>query len=176
MIGPRTRVNVFLALFLPILAIDGFRPINRLHQWLEDRVDYVLDITGLWQGPWRLFGPEVDKVNLRLSAVVTFADGATASWGSPEWQDVSAWTKFVGARQTNYFANILKAGEEPAWDGLCAYLARELPHPLGKPAPVAQVVLYLRGAEVPPPETPTPAAPYLAFDEPSPIYTWKPAP
>jgi len=175
-VASRTRVNVFLALFLPILAIDGFRPINRLHQWLEDRIDIVLDLTGLWQGPWKLFGPDVDKVNLRLSAIVTFADGATATWASPEWQEVSGWDKFIHARQTNYFANILTAGKEPAWEGLCEYLAHSLPHPRGTAVAVAQVVLLLKGAEVPPPETPTPAAPYLAFDAPQPIYTWRPTP
>jgi hypothetical protein len=172
----RTRVNVFLALFLPILVIDGFRPLGRAHAWLAEQLNVPLTITGLWQGPWRLFGPDVDKVNLRLSAIVQFADGATATWASPEWPDVSAWQKFIGARHTNYFANILKAGQEPAWDGLCAYLARTLPHPQGKPVPVAQVTLVLRGADIPPPETPAPAGPYLAFDPPNPIYQWKPPP
>ena len=174
MVGKRTRVNVFLALFLPILAIDAFRPINRAHAWLADRVHYALTVTGLWQGPWRLFGPDVDKVNLRLSAQVVFSDHQTATWESPDWPNVSALQKFIGARHTNYFANILKAGEEPAWEGLCAYLARTLPHPAGKQLPVESVTLYLRGADVPPPETPVPAAPYVTFDPPSPIYAWSP--
>lgn len=176
MAGNRTRVNVFLALFLPILVIDGFRPLNRAHAWLADRAHYALTVTGLWQGPWRLFGPDVDKVNLRLAAVVQFADGATANWQSPEWPEVSAWSKFIGARHTNYFANTLKAGEEPAWDGLCGYLARTLPHPQGKTVAVAQVTLLLRGADIPGPETPTPAQPYVTFDEANPIFTWRPAP
>jgi hypothetical protein len=174
--GNRTRVNVFLALALPILVIDGFRPLNSAHAWLAEKLHYPLTITGLWQGPWRLFGPDVDKVNLRLSAIVQFADGATATWASPDWPAVSAWRKFIGARHTNYFANILKAGEEPAWDGLCSYLAHSLPHPQGKSVAVVQVTLLLRGADIPDPDKPTPAEPYVAFDEPNPIYQWKPAP
>jgi hypothetical protein len=173
-VGSRTRVNVFLALFLPVLFIDGFRSCTGIHERFAAELHYPLTLTGLWQGPWRLFGPDVDKVNLRLTAVVQFADGATATWASPDWPKLSAWKKFVGARETNYFSNILKAGEEPAWEGLCAYLARTRPHPQGKAVPVAQVTLLLAGADIPPPETPTPAEPFVTFDPPNPIFTWKP--
>ncbi len=176
MAGNRTRVNVFLALVLPILVIDGFRPGCHAHAQLAERLHYPLTITGLWQGPWRLFAPDIRRANLRLAASIQFTDGATATWTSPDWPEVSAWQKFVGMRRTNYYASILLADREPAWDGLCAYLARTVAHPQGKAVAVAQVTLLLSGADIPPPETPAPAAPYVTFDPPNPIYQWRPAP
>lgn len=179
MVGQRQRrwVNLFLAVFLAVLAIDAFHAVNGCHQELKDAVDTPLDVTGLWQGPWRLYGPGVDKDNLRLRAEVVFADQAIASWTSPDWSRVSALRKFALARHMNYFSNVLRAGKEPAWDGLCAYLARTLRHPQGKAVAVAQVTLSLRGALIPPPSVAMlPAGPYLAFDTWQVIWVWRPAP
>ena len=168
-------MNVFLALWLPVLALDGFRPCTTPTQALEKKLNYVLVKTGLWQGPWRLFGPEVDRQNLRLTAQIVFADNTAVEWQSPDWTQVSAFEQFYRARRTNYFNNLLKAQMEPAWAGLCAYLARTTPHPGGQPSAVASVTLILRGAVIPPPVEPLVAAgPYLVFDEPAPIYQWKP--
>jgi len=168
-------VNVFLALWLGVLAIDGFGPCTRIHRAAEDKLDPLLVVTGLWQGPWRLFGPEVDKINLRLTAEIHFADGAVATWRSPDWTEVSGLEMFYRARRTNYFNNILKAGQEPSWEGLCAYLARTVPHPRGAAAAAETVVLILRGAIVPPPDPDAllSSSPYLAFDDPAPIYTFR---
>jgi hypothetical protein len=171
----RRRVNLFVAAFLAVLVIDAFRPMNDGHQWLKDRLEVPLDVTGLWQGPWRLYGPEVDKDNLRVRAEVVFADQAVATWRSPDWSQRSAPRKLVDARHINYFSNVLHAGKQPAWNSLCAYLARTMRHPDGKPVAVEQVRLSLRGALIPPPgEAVVPAAPYLAFDDWQVIWTWRP--
>ena len=174
----RTRVNVFLALWLAVILIDAFRPVNDAHAWLEETIDPVLDVTGLWQGPWRLFGPDVDKDNKRLSAKIIFTDHVEATWESPDWTQMSPLRKFVRARHLNYFSNIMRAGQEPAWDGLAAYLARTVPHPPGGDAPVEGVVLFLRGALIPDPSTgkTVPAAPFVDFDEPQVIHIWRATP
>jgi len=170
--GSRRWVNLFLALFLPILAIDGFRPIGATHAWLEERIDYVLDVTGLWQGPWRLFGPDVDNMNLRLVAKLQFANGTSTEWRSPEWPEWSALRKFIGARHMNYFSNTLKAGQEPAWQGLCAYLGRT-ERPAGSTTRLASCELQLVGGVIPDPDVRVvPAEPYLVFDPPDVIYRW----
>lgn len=177
MAGPahRRRINVFLAGFLAVLAIDAFHRVNDAHQAAREAIDLPLLVTGLWQGPWRLYAPDVDKDNLRLKADLVFADRATATWSSPDWSQVSAPRKFRLARHINYFNAILLAGREPAWDALCAYLARTVPHPQGKPVPVVEVTLSLRGATIPPPREPVvPAGPYLAFDPWSVIRVWRP--
>lgn len=179
MAGPRVarphrrRVNVFLVGFLAVLTIDAFHPVGEAHQWLKDAVNPPLVVTGLWQGPWRLYGPEVDKVNLQFKAEVVFADDAIATWTSPAWSQRSALDKFARARHVNYFGYLLKAGE-PAWDALCAYLARTVPHPQGKAAAVAGVRLFLRAAPIPPPsERVVPAEPYVQFKDWEALRVWK---
>ncbi len=170
----RRYVNAFLGLWIAVLLIDGFRPVNGVHRWLEDRViDIPLDLTGLWQGPWPLFR-DVYRDNLRLSARIEFADGAAATWDSPDWATMGAAGKFVRAREINYLRNILHAGQEPAWDGLAAYLARTVPHPQGAAVPVTAVTLILRGATIPPMEQGmVPARPFVQWDPPDPIWVWK---
>lgn len=172
----RAGVNVFFALWCAVLAIDGFRACTPPHAALASGLDEVLRRVGLWQGPWRLFGPDVDRQNLRLAATIQFADGAVATWQSPDWTTVSAAEKFYRSRRTNYFGNTLKAGQEPAWVGLCAFLARTTPHPAGATGvKVAAITLVLRGAIIPDPDDKqVPAEPYLQFDEPAPIFEWHP--
>ncbi|HEX3763803.1 MAG TPA: hypothetical protein VHW23_34140 [Kofleriaceae bacterium] len=180
MAGPRRRalVNAFLAVFLAVLAIDAFHPVGDAHQALKDALNPALVITGLWQGPWRLYAPDVDKDNLRLKADLVFADQATATWTSPDWPQLSALGKFVRARHMNYLNAILLADRQLAWNALCAYLARTVPHPQGKPVGVVQITLSLRGATIPPPpaagEPGVPAGPYLTFDPWDPIHVWRP--
>ena len=169
----RRRVNVFLAVFLVVLAVDVFVPLNESDEWLKDKINTSLVVTGLWQGPWRLYTP-ADRVNLRFKAEVVFADQVTATWTSPDWSQVSALRKLVLARHMNYFGYVLRA-DEPAWDGLCAYLARTVPHPQGKVVAVEQVTLSLRGALIPPPtEKMLPARPYLDFNAWEVLRVWKP--
>lgn len=169
----RWAVNGFLAVFLAVMAIDVFAPRADPDEGLRGAVNTLLVRTGLWQGPWRLYTP-ADRVNLRFKAEVLFADQAVATWTSPDWSQVSALHKFVQARHMNYFSYVLRA-DQPAFDALCAYLARTLPHPQGKAVPVASVQLSLRGALIPPPDQAmVPMGPYLTFDPWQLIQVWKP--
>jgi len=171
----RWPVNLFLAVFLPVLAIDAFHPIGETHQALKDAINTPLVLTGLWQGPWRLYAPDAPKDNLRLRAEIAFADGAVATWSSPSWSEHSVVQRFVEMRHVNYLNAIMLAGREVAWDALCAYLARTTPHPQGKSVQVSGVKLLLRGAIIPPPsEKLVPAGPYLVFDDW--VVIWPPRP
>lgn len=175
MTAPRWLINGFLVAFLAVLAIDAFRPINDAHEALKEDLNTPLVWTGLWQGPWRLYGPEVDKVNLRFRADVVFADGEAATWASPEWQDVSSLRKFLGARHVNYFGYLVRA-DEPAWRALCAYLARTVRHPAGRDVAVVQVTLSIAGALIPPPsERVLPLGPYLTLAPWDVLTVWRPA-
>jgi hypothetical protein len=169
----RLLVNVFLAVFLVVLAIDVFVPKNDAGEGLKDKINTALVVTGLWQGPWQLYTP-ADRVNLRFKAEVVFADQAIATWTSPDWSQVSALRKFALIRHMDYFSYVLRA-DEPAFQALCAYLARTVPHPQGRPVAATQVTLSLRGALIPPPaEIVVPARPYLTFDPWQVIQVWKP--
>ena len=175
MASSRVRVNVFLAIFLPVLGIDAFHRCSADEQVATGLNDGLLAPTGLWQGPWRLYAPDVDDINLRLAAEIHFTDAAVASWSSPEWTEVSAVGKFRRARMMNYLNWILVADRDVEWDALCAYLARTTPHPNGATAKVESVSLILRGARIPDPDERTvPAEPYVAFEEPQVIHVWHP--
>jgi hypothetical protein len=173
----RRSINLFLAGFLIVLAIDAFHAIGDAHQSAKDAINLPLVVTGLWQGPWRLYAPDVDKDNLRLKADLVFADQSTATWLSPDWAQLSSLQKFRLARHMNYYNAVLLAGREPAWDALCAYLARTVPPPQGRPAAVVEITLSLRGAKIPSPSDKlVPAGPYLAFDPWEVIHVWRPGP
>ncbi|HEX2692009.1 MAG TPA: hypothetical protein VHN14_35615 [Kofleriaceae bacterium] len=171
----RLLVNGFLAVFLMVMAIDVFVSQSESGEGPRDAINTLLVWTGLWQGPWRLYAPDVDNINLRVRAEVMFADHATATWNSPDWSQRSALHKFVGARHINYFNAVLLADKQVEWNALCAYLARTLPHPQGKAVAVEQVRLLLQGAIIPKSsEKRVPAGPYLDFDPWSEIWVWKP--
>jgi hypothetical protein len=171
----RRYVNAFLGLWIAVLAVDAFRPLVHAQQSIDDAIHPALDVTGLRQFPWRLFA-EVPRVNLRFSAILEFPDGATAHWDSPDWRDVSAVHKFVGARELNYFRNFNLFDDESfpqVASGLAAYLARTVPHPQGKPGPAKTVTLFLRGAMIPAvDQRRVPVGPYDQFDAAMPIHKW----
>ncbi|HEX7837457.1 MAG TPA: hypothetical protein VF469_08340, partial [Kofleriaceae bacterium] len=68
----RQLVNAFLVVFLAALAIDVSHPLG-CNQPAKDAINLPLLVTGLWQGPWRLYAPDVDNQNLRLKADLVFA-------------------------------------------------------------------------------------------------------
>jgi hypothetical protein len=174
MVTHRRWINAFLVGFLAIVALD-VSPATVGTQPIKDAINLPLLVTGLWQGPWRLYAPDVDKDNLQVKADLVFADQATTTWTSPDWAALSAVRKFRMARHMNYYNQILLLDREVQWDDLCAYLARTVPHPQGKPVAVVRVTLSLRGAKIPPPdEKLVPAGPYRAFDAWEVIRVWSP--
>jgi len=164
----RRYVNAFLVVWLGVLAIEAFRPL----QAIDRTIHPALDVTGLRQFPWRLFA-EVPRVNLRFSAVLEYADGTTARWDSPDWRDISALHKFIGMREMNYFRNLNLFDDEAfpeVASGLCAYLARTMP---GKSGNARGVKLFLTGALIPDiDDRRVPPEPYAEFDKPIPIFGW----
>jgi hypothetical protein len=173
----RRWVHGFLAVFLSVLVLDVGHRVNGAHEALQRAINPPLLLTGLWQGPWRLY-TAVPRDNLRVKAEVEFADHAIATWASPEFSQRSAVEKFVAARHMNYLRATFLAGNEPAWDGLCSYLARTLRHPDGKAVAVAQVTLSLRSAQIPPPPPPgeraVAAGPYERFGPWDAFHVWRP--
>lgn len=165
----RRYVNAFLVVWLAILLIESFRPLQKI----DSAIHPALDVTGLRQYPWRLFA-EVPRVNLKFSATLQYADGTTAHWDSPEWRDVSAVGKFLAAREMNYFRNLNLFDDETfpeVASGLCAYLARTMP---GKSGPPRSVDLFLSGALIPDiDERRVPQEPFAEFAKPIPIFGWK---
>ena len=74
---PRLQ-SALLALFIAVIALDACPAFFRTLDRAKSAIDPLVDVTGLWQGSWQLFAPDVDKVNSRVSAEILFSehDGA----------------------------------------------------------------------------------------------------
>lgn len=144
-------VNVFIGVMLFLMLVDGLPSAGRFHQRLKGAVDELLNVTGLWQGSWNLFAPEPDKANVRLVATVTFEDGARASWESPDWRSLSAVSRFLQHRYSEYIDAVAWDDKKAAWPALADYVARTVEHPAGREAKAVQVELERYVSVIPPP-------------------------
>lgn len=140
---------------------------------LADAIDPVMDVTGLWQGPWNLFAPDVDKVNVRVSAEIVFSNGRKTFWRSPDWERLSGWERFVAFRHQEYVDGVRLDDNAGAWTPLARYLARTVaPRGDGRPT---RVSLTRHWAEIPRPEAhPLPARPYTVFADSYVFFHWRP--
>ena len=80
-----------------------------LHQNLVNRLDYVYDITGLWQGYWDVFAP-VGTGTRSFVAIIEYDDQSEARWHSPDPAKMSLLDKWYKYRLIEYFDNL--GGEE----------------------------------------------------------------
>lgn len=152
--GPLKRrlTSLFLGAWLLLLLVDAFPRTSLFHQRLKNWVDPLLDVTGLWQGTWQLFAPEADKIDVRVTAEIRYADGSTRSWESPDWRDMSSWQKFINFRSMEYHDAVRRNDNSAAWDSLADYLARTVPAAGGSSIKPTKVTLGRRWSLVPPPE------------------------
>ena len=142
--------SLFLGAWLFLILVDALPRTSLLHQRLKDWVDPFLDVTGLWQGTWQLFAPSADKIDIRMSAEISYADGTTRSWHSPDWRDTSVWQKFVHFRAIEYFDTVRRNENSAAWESLADYLARTIPAAGGSSIKPTKVKLARHWSLVPP--------------------------
>ena len=126
MLGKRS-INAFIAIYLILIFIDGMPSFNSVHDKLKGPVDKVVDYMGVSQGPWGLFAPWVDKENVRVEALITYSDGSTELWNSPNWSKMGPVEKFRTFRQAEYFDDIRMDWNHKAWEPLADYIAHVHP-------------------------------------------------
>ena len=146
----RRLTSLGLAAWLLLLLVDTLPRTSLFHQRLKNWVDPVLDVTGLWQGTWQLFAPEADKIDIRVTAEISYADGSTRAWESPDWREMSRWQKFANFRSMEYFDAVRRNENSPAWASLADYLARTVPAADGSSARPTKVILSRHWSLVPP--------------------------
>lgn len=146
----RRLTSVFLGAWLLLLFVDALPRTSLIHQRLKNWVDPLLDVTGLWQGTWQLFAPEADKIDVRVTAEISYADGSTRSWESPDWRNLSSWQKFVSFRSMEYYDAVRRNDNSAAWDSLVDYLTRTVPAAGGSSIKPTKVTLARRWSLVPP--------------------------
>ena len=149
---PRVRlyaINTFIATIVAILVIDAL-PQSPLG--LQMLLRPVLARLGIGQGPWTLFAPDPDRMNLRLRADITYRDGERRTWVMPDWRKVSAWEMFVTHRQRAWWNHIVSQDGGPTWEPSCRYLARQQRPNLADADRGAEVRLIYQEANIPPAE------------------------
>ena len=119
----RLTANIVIMTFLATVAIDAMPSTCTAHQRLKDKIDPALDATGLWQESWRLFAPEPDSVNIRLSARVVFENGSDIVWHSPNYSQLNAWERFLMFRRMEYFDSLRQDNNSAAWEPFAKYIA-----------------------------------------------------
>jgi hypothetical protein len=113
--------NCLIGAVVAILLIDA---LPQAPPPLKDTIQPIAQRVGLGQH-WDVFTPP-DSVNTRLRAEITYADGQTATWRSPNWPEVSLWRRFIGHRHEEFLDTAWGQEDEPVWPGWARHLARTM--------------------------------------------------
>lgn len=148
----KSVINCFLVCWLLALVIDAAPDMGSWHRQLRTHLDAYLDVTGLWQGNWQLFAPEPDKINVAISANVTFPDGQEVAWESPKWRTLSTWDRFLRFREAEFWDNVRKDESSCVWPTLADYLGRQIKHPEQPDLAPSKIVLTRHWVLIPPPD------------------------
>ena len=148
--------NCFIAIMLAVMLLDGMPSAGALHDRAKQWLDPWVDATGLWQGHWALFAPDVLKRNARVSAGLEDVNGMVLFWKSPRFQDLSIAGRFRAFREGEFFDNIRSNEFSGAWASVADYLARtEFPTGLSGHK-LARVRLRRHWWDIPSPRTQAP--------------------
>lgn len=142
-------INTFIAV---ILAVMGMAALPHTPMGLQVLVRPILARVGIKQGPWTLFSPDADRVNLRLRAEITYRDGKKATWVMPDWRNLSAWEMFTMHRERAWWSHIVSEDGGPTWEPSCRYLAKQMRPDLADADRGAEVTLIYQEAPIPPAE------------------------
>jgi hypothetical protein len=154
MAGSTTLKNALVALLLLGLVTMAVPPIGDWHARLRTALANGLSTVGLCQPQWKLFAPNVHKLNSRIAAEVVLVDGSVLHWISPDFADRSALQKLTQGQLPKFYDNLRRDRNHAAWRSFATWVAREV-------APgrnVRLVRLERRYAEIPAPlsEAPLP--------------------
>jgi hypothetical protein len=167
------RVGTAAFLFFATLIVLDATPRFGVIGAIAEAIDPVMDVTGLWQGPWNLFAPDVDKTNVRVSADIVFTGQHKTEWRSPDWNLMAPWERFISFRHQEYVDNIRQDSNSGGWTALARYLAGSVgPRGGGR---VLRVTLRRHWATIPSPRArELPAKPYVEFADSYEFHRWRP--
>src|SRR5262249_13013453 len=83
---------------------------------LKDWIDPLMDVSGLWQGDWELFAPDVIKRSARMSAEIRCTNGVTIVWQSPLLHTLPIAQRFLRFRDGEFFDTIRNDNQSGGWD------------------------------------------------------------
>jgi hypothetical protein len=139
-------INAFIAVALALMLIDS---LPGSPQALQLAIQPVVRRMGIAQGPWSMFAPEPDRLNLRMRAEITYRDGKTAEWRSPDWRSQPLAQRWREHRHQEFGEMIATLEGEPVQEAWMRHLARTLRPDLPNADRGAAVRVILEEAEVP---------------------------
>lgn len=160
----RGVVSSFLVVMLGVMGIWGLPRFHSAQDPLVRWTDPVVTGLGLWQSTWELFGPQPDDMNVAISGVVHFEDGARAQWRSPDWRALSWAGKLRYFRHAEYVDGARRDTNFAAWAPLARHLGRTLRHPTDDTIRPVSVELSRHWTHIP-----EPVEPLRPFDDPFPL-------
>jgi hypothetical protein len=125
MLWPRLRlaaVNLLIALILGAILLEALPQSLNPSPPLCQLIQPVTKRVGLDQ-KWNVFAPP-DAINTRIRAEITYRDGETREWRTPDYRSLSPWKRFIGHRHCEWVDNSWGEDDRPIWPGWARYLAR----------------------------------------------------
>ena len=147
----RLATNLFIAGLLCVLVTDALPPLGAFHRRLKDWIDPLMDVTGLWQGDWELFAPDVIKRSARMSAEIRCTNDVTLVWQSPLLHTLPIAERFLRFRDGEFFDTIRNDDQAGAWGSLADYLTRTEVARLAPGERAVSIRLWRHWWDVPPP-------------------------
>jgi hypothetical protein len=117
-------VDGFIALALFSALLLGLPSSCTAHRTLRKPVAAALGSLGLAQPHWRLFAPNVHKLNSYIVAVVELDDGSTRVWTSPDWRNRTASERFVQGQLPKFYDNLRRDRYQAAWRPFAEWVVR----------------------------------------------------
>lgn len=148
---PTAASRALLALFVPVMLLTGLPKSCDLHERLAETIDPLVDVTGTWQIDWKLFAPEVDKINVALGAELRLSNGEVVAWQSPDWRGMGPTQRFRHFRHMAFFDGVRRDANAGAWPSLARHLVRRLEPALPTGVEVEAITLARLWSDIPPP-------------------------
>lgn len=170
----KSLTNSFIIGVLFLIVTDSLPETSLVHRYLKQTIDPLLDKVGIWQGTWQLFAPDVDKINQRFVAEITFSDNSQGVWYSPNWSQLSLKDRFLKFRQMEYYDSIYYTNNKRAWEAFAKHLSRTLITAHDPNIKPVKIILIREWAEIPEPndnELPSINTKY-DFNNRQRFYTW----
>ena len=146
-VGRRRTADVAIALSLTLMTFLGPPAACDAQAKLRKPVSRALATLSIAAPEWKLFAPDVHKLNSYLVADVELADGSHRTWTSPDFRDRSALRRFAEGQLPKYFDALRRDENRAAFRSLAVYAASQV----AAGEDVRAVRLERRFYEVPPP-------------------------
>jgi hypothetical protein len=142
----RIAINAFIALIVSFMVIDS---LPQSPQAVQLAIQTIVRRIGIHQGPWNMFAPTPDRLNLRLRAEIRYRDGERAEWSSPEWRQQPLSERWLKHRHQEFGEMIIMQEGMPALEPWTRHLARSLRPDFPDADRGAEVRITYQEAEVP---------------------------